>query len=308
MSTIIIGNGFIANALNAKYKRVPDRVEPSAKSVQDLIDKHRPEAIINCIARTGRPNIDWCETHREETMIANVTVPTLLAEACNRKGIQLVQPGSGCIFYGPSPHAADPHDRDGLGDPGWNEKDFANPRSFYSKTKYACDLAIQDYENVCILRIRMPISKDASRRNYLSKIFSYHKVIDTANSMTFMDDLVRAVDWAIDKRKRGIYHLTYQQPLSAVDFLECYSSHCPSAKYEVINAAQLEKITSAPRSNCLIDSSKILNDGFEMSGTKEERINEYVSAYVNANSSHYPSMDPFEPYVPPFEPFDTRFR
>ena len=42
----------------------------------DYVRKIRPEFIINAAGYTGKPNVDACETTREETLFAN----TLLAE------------------------------------------------------------------------------------------------------------------------------------------------------------------------------------------------------------------------------------
>lgn len=271
MKIIVLGGGFIAGHLNKNYTRVSTRVPISELDVKKVIDQSRPDVIINCIAKTGRPNVDWCESNREETILANLTLPSIIAQECNRRGIHYLHIGSGCIFYGKSPSPN-----------GWNEKDFANPESFYSKTKYACDLAIQDLENVCILRIRMPVSKNFESRNYLTKIFNYTSILDSANSMTFMEDLTRGVDWAIDKKKYGVYHLTNPEPISAVDFIRQYQEHpvVPKSSFKIINEAELSALTIAPRSNCIIDNSKIMNEGFYIRPSSEQ-VKEYISAYIS---------------------------
>ena len=106
----------------------------------------RRDAVINCAGKTGRPNVDWCETHQPETYRANVVGALTLADACAAEGAYLLHLGSGCIFYGPSPHPG-----------GWREDDFANPTAFYSRTKYAADLVLSRLPNVGIARLRMPI-------------------------------------------------------------------------------------------------------------------------------------------------------
>lgn len=37
--------------------------------------------------QTGRPNVDWCESHRPETVRANVIGTLNLADLCSSKGI-----------------------------------------------------------------------------------------------------------------------------------------------------------------------------------------------------------------------------
>jgi len=267
MNTLILGNGFVPSHLPDHFNRSNDRLSPNERDIVDLIDRARPDAIVNCVARTGRPNIDWCESHREETLLANLTIPTLLAEICNKKGIHLIHIGSGCIFHGASP-----------GHNGWKESDPANPQSYYSKTKYACDLAIQDLECVCILRIRMPISRDINPRNYLSKIIRYNKIIDQQNSVTFMDDCVMAVEWALRGNRTGVYHVT-ADPLSPVDFLNLMNEQHLKLDYEIINEENLNKITKARRSNCILDNSKIKQAGFLFSDTRK-MAREYVTDFL----------------------------
>lgn len=278
MRVLIVGKGFVESHLNPKFERSPVRLTVNENEIKQFVDGCKADVIINCIAKTGRPNVDWCETHREETILANVTLPTLLAQQCNARGIHYIHIGSGCIFYGDSPHASKPN---GLSDPGWSEKDFANPKSFYSKTKYACDLAIQDLENTCIMRIRMPISKTYTQRNYLNKIFAYSKILDSLNSVTFMDDLVRGIDWAIDKKKRGVYHLTNPEPISAVDFVNLYREMLPlqDSQFKIINEAELGALTTAVRSNCIIDNSKIMAEGFAIAPASQQ-ARAYVYEYV----------------------------
>src|SRR5690606_7789662 len=101
----------------------------------------------------------------------------VIAEVCREVGAHLIQISSGCIYYGTAP---DHH--------SWKEHDFANPESYYSKTKYACDLLIGDLPHVTNLRIRMPISDRNNQRNFINKIMCYDKVIDEPNSVTFMSD------------------------------------------------------------------------------------------------------------------------
>lgn len=272
MRTVIIGKGFVEQHLNQSYKRCDYRFEPSLSSIESFLDRAKPDVVINCLGKTGRPNVDWCEVHRQETTIANVTIPTLLAEATHHRGIRLLHVGSGCIFFGQSPQPN-----------GWRETDFANPKSFYSKTKYSCDLAISDFENVCILRIRMPISDRFVPRNFITKVLGYSSVIDIPNSMTFMGDFVRAVDWAIDKGKRGVYHVTNPGAVTAADFVREYSKHDPTHTFKVIDENELAQLTIAARSNCLIDSSKIVSEGFQLNHSSS-LIKQYVKNYFDSRN------------------------
>ncbi len=262
MKIISLGSGFVSDHLN--YEKITTRIQPDPVFISYLIDKHKPDVIVNCIGKTGRPNVDWCESNKEETANANVVIPTILAQECKRKNIHLVHIGSGCIFFGKSPNLT--HEDS---DSGWKEDDFANPQSFYSKTKYACDLAIGDMDHVTTLRIRMPISTKNNPRNLINKLKGYSKVIDIPNSMTFMDDLVRCIDWIIYNSYTGIYHVTNDEPITAAQIMKEYQKYVPDHKFEVIDEVGLSKLTSAKRSNCILNTDKLKNKGFHLTPSSE---------------------------------------
>src|SRR6266566_5544587 len=218
MKTITAGKGFVSEHL--PYPTIDERFELDVRQIERVIYDNKPDVIVNCIGRTGRPNIDWCEKNKEETANINTALPILLADVCQKKSIRLVQIASGCIFYGQSPNkitmceldeSSMPYDVD----TGWKETDFANPKSYYSKTKYACDLALGDMDNVCILRIRMPISDKNHPRNLINKLRGYEQIINVPNSMTMMNDLEKCIDWAANNEMSGIFHVVNPQPLTA---------------------------------------------------------------------------------------------
>ena len=284
MKIMIAGAGFVSEHLT--YTKINDRFDLSTKQIETIIDYHKPDVLINCMGKTGRPNVDWCEAHKEETAGANIALPILLAEVCAKKSIHLIHIGSGCIFFGESPNIkyTDVYERNpSLGiireDTGWKEEDFANPKSFYSKTKYACDLAIGNMNHVTTLRIRMPISTQNNPRNLINKLREYSQVIDIPNSMTFMDDLTRCIDWAAKQSQTGIFHVTNPQPLTAAQVMREYQKYVPSHKFSVINEAELDKLTVAKRSNCIIDTQKLSKAGFEMSPS-EKALKDCMSKYI----------------------------
>lgn len=268
-----IGAGFVSEHL--PYERINERIV-NLDDIYYVFEKHKPDVLVNCIGKTGRPNVDWCESHKEETAFANIGVPTMLAERCAVMGIHLIQIGSGCIFFGPSPYKGE---TSWAKDPGWREDDFANPLSYYSKTKYACDLALGGMSNVATLRIRMPVSSKNVPRNLINKLRGYKQVIDIPNSMTFMDDLVRCVDWVAQNKKSGIYHVTNPEPITAAQIMKEYQKYVPEHTFEIINESQLDSLTVAKRSNCIIDSSKLRKEGFVMTPS-EVALQQCMADYV----------------------------
>ena len=73
--------------------------------------------LVSCL-RIYRPNIDWCETHKVETLRTNVIGTLNLAEAAHTKGIHCTIYATGCIFEYDKEHP--------IGGPGFTEEDKAN--------------------------------------------------------------------------------------------------------------------------------------------------------------------------------------
>jgi dTDP-4-dehydrorhamnose reductase len=251
----VLGKGFISDHLN--YPKILDRI--TIYNIEEIILKYKPNILINCIGRTGTPNIDWCEIHKEETEYANTTLPILLANYCNLHKIHLIHVGSGCIFYGNSDHL----------DYKWNEQDIPNPKSFYSKSKYNCDKIISILSNVSILRIRMPISRKNNSRNLLNKLKNYNKLIDIPNSVTFMDDFVNAVKIVIDKQLFGIYNIVNPGALSAAQIMQEYKKYNPNYNFSIITEDELNNITLSIRSNCILDTNKAQNAGIILNNSQD---------------------------------------
>lgn len=267
MKIITVGAGFIASHLpydNTKY-----RLAPSKDNILQFIEDYKPDVIINGIGFCGSPNIDQCEELKSRTYMTNVIIPAMLAEECEKHNIRMIQIGSGCIYFGESPNKYYSILEGKNIDSGWKEEDFANPKSFYSKTKYACDLLLSQMSNNLTLRIRMPISNKDNPRNLINKLRNYKQVIDIPNSVTFVDDLVRCVDWAIKENKTGIFHVTNTEPLTAAKVMKEYQYYNSFHSFEIITEAELDLLTVAKRSNCIIDNSKLEKAGFKMSNSEE---------------------------------------
>ncbi|CAM9913701.1 unnamed protein product [Pylaiella littoralis] len=153
------------------------------ESVLKEIETIKPTHVLNAAGVTGRPNVDWCESNRPETVRANVIGTLNLADICSGKGIHCTVYATGCIYEYDAEHT--------IGGKGFLESDPANFKaSFYSFTKGMVENMLKVFPNVCILRVRMPISDDLSPRNFVTKIVKYEKVVNIPNSMTVLTDLL----------------------------------------------------------------------------------------------------------------------
>src|SRR3989338_3366514 len=174
MNILILGKGFIAqrckDAWGGEAVMPGDKIYTKDDMLR-LLDQHKPDVVLNAAGVTGRPNVDWCETHQAETVAGNTLLPIVVALACQERGTYLLHMGSGCIFYGDSPHP----------DKKWRENDFGNPIPVYSRAKWAADLVLSSLSNVGIARIRMPIDWAPNEQNLIDKLVKYPKIIDVTN-------------------------------------------------------------------------------------------------------------------------------
>jgi dTDP-4-dehydrorhamnose reductase len=275
MKVLVLGSGFIADHL--PYEKITDYIEIDWQKTRALIAHHRPQVLINCLGKTGRPNVDWCEQNKAITAEANVAIPIMLADLCQKFDIHMIQLGSGCMYFGKSPNYylerhGDPHYNEDIVervDAGWKEDDFANPQSFYSKSKYACDLMLNSMPHVTTLRIRMPISEKDSPRNLINKLKGYNRIIDIPNSMTFMSDFTRCVDWIIKNGIKGTYHVTNPETLTAVRIMKEFQKYVPEYQFKIITEQELDNIITAKRSNCILNTDKLTKAGFKMTSSEE---------------------------------------
>ena len=136
---------------------------------------------------------------------------------------------------------------------------------------------LKDYENVCTLRVRMPISSDLSNpRNFITKITRYNKVVNIPNSMTVLDELLPISIKMAKKNLRGIWNFTNPGVISHNQILELYRDYIdPKFKWENFNLEEQAKVIVAPRSNNEMDASKLKNE-FPGLLSIEESIIKYV--------------------------------
>lgn len=259
MSKIVVfGPGFLGQRLarelpNAVLSRA-DITDRSA--VVAALRETGATSVVNAAGKTGRPNVDWCESHQAETYRSNVVGALNLADACAETGAYLLHLASGCIFYGPSPSPG-----------GWLEDDYANPSAFYSRTKYAADLVLSRLPNVGIARLRMPIDEVPGVRNLITKLSRYPEVIDVENSVTIVSDLVHVIGRLVEARAAGIFHVVNPGAMRHRDLLALYREIVdPTHRCTLIEEKDLvaRGLAVKARSNCILQSPRLAALGIAM--------------------------------------------
>ncbi len=261
----------------------------------NFLKEHRPSFIVNAAGYTGKPNVDACETAKADTLQGNTLFPQALANACAALDIPWGHVSSGCIFAGcwvqnddgewvvqkdmslPGIRTLARNSPERLR--GFDESFPANfsfreePCSFYSGTKALGEEVVSGVGQNYIWRLRIPFDEFDNGRNYLSKIQRYAKVYDNLNSLSHRADYVNAcLDTWIKKVPFGIYNVTNPGFVSTADVLEMIKSILKPERDFVFweNDADFYKTGAiALRSNCIMDSTKLLEAGVEMRPVQE---------------------------------------
>lgn len=261
MKIVILGaGGYIGTAF---LERFPDAATPKIdiadpQAVHAMLDAHKPDVVINAAGKTGRPNVDWCEDHKAETLHANVLGPMVLREACAERGIYWVHLSSGCMYAG---------DNEGRGFSEDDEPNFHG--SYYSRTKVWSEAVLRELASegagILIIRPRMPFDGTLQPRNLLTKLANYSTILDEPNSITFVPDMINAAAQLIEQRAKGIYNVVNPGVISPYAIMERYRDIVdPSHTFGRYAARELDGVVKAPRSNCFLRTDKLAAAGITL--------------------------------------------
>jgi len=255
---VVLGRGYLGTRISEEFGYSAfgrKNINPlDLFDLQHFLSRERPDILINAIGKTGRPNIDWCEDHKEETMQSNVVVAANLATECVNRGIYFMHLGSGCVYRG---------DNEGKGFSEKDEPNFYGPQ-FYAKTKILAEKILSEFPG-SILRIRMPIDNKPHSRNLIDKLIKYEKVIDIPNSMTTVPHMLEVIKQLINKKSEGIYNLVNPGTISPAEIMTIYKDIVdPTHKFKIFSGEELDKITKGKRSNCYLNTDKLKYEELEM--------------------------------------------
>jgi dTDP-4-dehydrorhamnose reductase len=254
-----------------------------------LLRSTPPEFLINAAGYTGKPNVDACELDKGGTLAGNLLLPHTIAQACAVAGVPWGHVSSGCIYSGgklPSPdgwrackdlmHPAARAVVESSPESirGYTETDTPNfcfrdlPCSFYSGSKALAEEAIAGLGRSYIWRLRIPYDEWDSPRNYLSKIQNYSKVYDNVNSISHRADFVRAcLDLWGSRAPFGTYNVTnpgFVTTHQVVGLIEKILRPARRFEYWADDSEFYHVAAKTPRSNCVLDVSKLLAAGVKI--------------------------------------------
>lgn len=250
-------NGWIGGKLiellkqQGKTFHVADSRNYDRESVLAEFEKYNPTHVLNACGVTGRPNVDWCEDNKLETIRTNVIGTLNIADICASRGVHHTLYATGCIFEYDDEHV--------IGGKPFFEDDTPNFHgSFYSHTKALCEDLLRNYPTTLTLRVRMPISDDLSARNFVTKIVKYDRVVNIPNSMTVLTDLLPVSLIMSERSLTGVYNFCNPGAISHNEVLDLYQKHVDhSYTYQNFTVEEQAKILKAGRSNNTLDHHKL---------------------------------------------------
>ena len=134
--------------------------------------------------------------------------------------------------------------------------------------------------------MRIPFDEFDSPRNYLSKVQYYPKVYDNINSLSHRGDFVAAcLDLWQKRAPFGIYNVTNPGFISTRQVVEMIQSILkPARAFEFwADDTEFYKVAAkTPRSNCVMDVSKLLGAGVKMRPV-EEALRESLRKWTKGN-------------------------
>lgn len=277
-------NGYIGHEFKRQLElqKVPVFLWPNTRTTtfQDLEDWYDEAGyplvggVINAAGYTGKPNVDACELHKEDTLHGNIAWPQILTDWCMLNDIPLGHVSSGCIYTGTRPDGKPFTEED---EPNFTFKH--NNCSFYSGTKAISEDIVSKWDKSYIWRLRIPFEENNNSRNYLSKMLNYKKLLNAENSISNKQEFVSACIETMKKKvPYGIYNVTNTGHTSTEQVVSLLKSTiAKDHNFEFVEESEFYKILAkTPRSNCVMSNEKLLSTGIKMR-TTEEALNYCVN-------------------------------
>lgn len=241
----------------------------------DLLDRVRPDIIVNCAAYTA---VDACETDKS-CWRANADLPGHLAEWVERNGAFLVHVSTDYVFAGDKP----------LFEPSV-ESDPPNPISEYGRSKLAGEQAIAGRtDRYAILRTAWLYG--AHGKNFLKTMLrltlqnpdkEFKVVDDQYGSPTWSHTLARQIRAVAEREARGVFHA------SSEGYCTWYNLACAfleelGIQHHFVPCTTEEFPTPTKRPiNSILENSHAKKLGINVFGDWREELKMFTKQYGDA--------------------------
>jgi dTDP-4-dehydrorhamnose reductase len=170
-----------------------------AEAIAQTLEHYQPWAVVNA---AGYVRVDEAETDAARCYRENTAGPTLLAEACAARGIQLLTFSSDLVFDGQQARA-------------YLETDRARPLNVYGHSKLQAEQAVLARQPAVLVVRTSAFFSAWDNYNFVHHALAaartgqpFAAADDVSITPTYVPDLVNtALDLLIDE-ERGIWHLT----------------------------------------------------------------------------------------------------
>jgi dTDP-4-dehydrorhamnose reductase len=241
--------------------------------VNDVLDRLRPEVIVNCAAYTG---VDACETEKELARKCNVSGPRHLAENAARWGSLLVHISTDYVFDGQKP----------ISD-AYVEDDEPGPLSVYGKTKLEGERAIRDVtEHYIILRTAWLYGIQG--HNFLKTMLKMAhadpareiKVVhDQFGSPTWSYRLAQQIEKLVEKGGRGIYHATAEGVCTWYELADNFLNKM-NVSHRLVPCTSDEFPVAATRpKNSILENRRLKEAGINIMAPWQDDLDQYIGQY-----------------------------
>ena len=215
MKKILItgGSGQLAQSFKSLFSNTYDLLAINSKSlditnannVKHILDKEKPDIIINCAAMT---NVDGCENQIEKAYLVNGLAIKNFVDYFEGLFIQI---STDYIF-------------DGENGP-YSERSKPNPLSIYGKSKLLGEEIVKkNFQNHLIIRtnVLFDLNTKASFLDWIIQSLSKNKKInivnDQINNPVWTNDLSKTISFLINHNLKGVFHVGSDTLCSRYEF------------------------------------------------------------------------------------------
>ena len=233
------------------------------ENIEDLekeITDNNPTHILSLIGRTHGTyegqyigTIDYLEKPGKvfENVRDNLFSPMVLSFLSKKHNFHFTYLGTGCIFQFDDKHPFG-EERQGFDEsslPNFFGSSYSIVKGFTDQLMHLVD------DSVLNVRIRMPITDEFNKRNFITKITTYEKVCSVPNSMTVLNELIPImIDMSI-KRITGTVNLTNPGLVSHNEILEMYKEIVdPDFTWKNFTIEEQNEILASGRSNNFLET------------------------------------------------------
>jgi dTDP-4-dehydrorhamnose reductase len=241
-----------------------------ADDVERVLTVIHPDVVIHAAAL---PDIDYCETHPEETQKVNVEGTRNVMRGAVQIGAGLVHISTDAVF-------------DGAKGAPYVESDATNPISVYGRSKLAAEQVVKEYEKHWIFRVSVLFGP--GKENFVSKAIEQvragvvHKVAsDQLGSATYTLDAGEKILEVVEAKAYGLYHLCNLGPCTRMDLAK-QAIVDAGLDPELVQGIPTESMSRpGPRVKyAVMEMTELRNRGFEAPRRWQEALREYVKTDI----------------------------